>query len=128
MIESNSKGMTPEDMLDRAKSFVNHLQRGDHMDNEGHQRNLRKFEVDFHTNNAGPEENVHLSVRPARFYTCSRSPCAWDPQNRTRSADGDGKWCIAAKIWDRIAQDAAEFESEYTTDVQFIRTASPNSA
>ena len=126
MIESNSKGLTPEEMLERVKSFVNHLQREEHMDNEGHQRNLRKFEADFHTNNAGPEENVHLSVRPARFYACSTSPCAWDPQNRTRSADGDDRCCISTKAWDRIASDAAEFEREYTTDVQFSQAAAPN--
>ena len=128
MIERNSKGMTPEDMLDRAKSFVNHLQREDHMDNEGHQRNLRKFEADFHTNNAGPKENVHLSVRPSRFYSCSSSPCAWDPQNLTRSADGEEKGCISAKIWDEVGNDAAEFERQYTVDVQFSRTALPNPA
>ena len=128
MIESNWKRMTPEDMLDRVKSFVSHLQREDHMDNEGHQRNLRKFEADFHTNNAGPEENVHLSVRPARFYTCSSSPCAWGPQNRTRSADSDNQGSIPPEVWDKVAKDAAEFEREYTTDVQFIRVASPNSA
>ena len=128
MIERNSKGMTPEDMLDRVKSFVNHVQREDHMDNEKHQKNLRKFEADFHTNNAGPDENVHLSVRPARFYSCSSSPCAWDPQNRTRSADGDEKDCISAKFWDKVGEDAAEFERQYTADVQFIRTASPRPA
>ena len=126
MIENNFKGMTPEEMLDRVKSFVNHLQREDHMDNEGHQRNLRKFESEFHTNNAGPEENIHLSVRPARFYSCSSSPCAWDTRSRTRSADGDENGRIAAKIWDEVGNDAAEFTRQYTADVQFSRPASPN--
>ena len=126
MIENNFKGMTPEEMLDRVKSFVNHLQREDHMDNEGHQRNLRKFESDFHTNNAGPEENIHLSVRPARFYSSSSSPCAWDTRSRTRSADGDENGRIAAKIWDEVGNDAAEFTRQYSADVQFSRPASPN--
>ena len=128
MIERNSKGMTPEDVLDRVKSCVNHVQREDHMDNEEHQRNLRKLEADFHTNNAGPDENVHLSVRPARFYSCSSSPCAWDPQNRTRSADGDEKDCIWAKFWEKVGEDAAEFQRQYTADVQFSGKASPTPA
>ena len=128
IIESNYKGITPQDMLDRVKKCVGHLQREDHMDNEQHQKNLQKFEAAFHTNNAGPDENIHLSVRPARFYKCSSSPCAWDRENRTRTADGDENNCIPGQVRDNIAKDADAFEREYTTDVQFSRVASPNSA
>ena len=110
IIESNYKGITPQDMLDRVKKFVGHLQREDHMDNEQHQKNLQKFEAAFHTNNAGPDENIHLSVRPARFYTCSSSPCAWDRENLTRTADGGVNNCIPGQVRDNIAKSADQFE------------------
>ena len=128
IIESNYQGGTPEDVPHGAKMFVKHLRREDHMDNERHQNNLQKFEADFHANNSGPDENAHLSVRTARFYTRSSSPCAWGLQNRTRSADGDEKGGTPKEVRSSIANDAAAFEREHTTDVQFSRMASPNSA
>ena len=128
IIESNYNGITPEEMLNRVKSFVNHLQREDHMDNEQHQSNLDKFEADFQKNNAGPDENIHLSVRSASLYTCSSSPYAWSYVNPPRAADGDGKSSIPGDLQAQIDNDANAFERAYNTDVQFSRTASPITA
>ena len=128
IIESNYNGITPEDMLDRVKKFVAHLQREDHMDNEQHQNNVDKFESDFQTNNAGPDENIHLSVRSARFYTCSSSPYAWSCESVARAADGDEETSMPEYRQSQIEDDANAFERAYKTDVQFIRTASPNTA
>ena len=128
IIESNYNGITPEAMLDRVKKFVAHLQREDHMDNEQHQNNVDKFESDFQTNNAGPDENIHLSVRSARFYTCSSSPYAWSCESVARAADGDEESSMPEYQQSQIEDDANAFERAYKTDVQFIRTASPNTA
>ena len=128
IIESNYNGITPEDMLDRVKKFVAHLQREDHIDNEQHQNNLEKFESDFHTNNAGPDENIHLSVRSARFYTCSSSPYAWSCESSAPAADGVEGSSKPQYEQSHIEDDADAFERAFQTDVQFIRTASPNTA
>ena len=128
IIESNYNGITPEEMLNRVKAFVNHLQKEDHMDNEQHQSNLHKFEADFHKNNAGPDENVHLSVRSGRFYTCSSSPYAWSSENISRAADGDENNSTPGDLKAQIEDDADAFKRAYNTDVQFSRMASPITA
>ena len=128
IIESKYNGITPEEMLNRVKSFVNHLQREDHMDNEQHQSNLDKFEADFHNNNAGSDENIHLSVRSASLYTCSSSPYAWSYVNSSRAADGNGKSSMPGDLQAQIDNDANSFERAYNTDVQFSRTALPITA
>ena len=98
------------------------------MDNEQSQNNSHKLESDFRTNNAGPLEHVHLSVRPARFYARSFSRCARGLENRTRSADGGYKGCVREDAWTKTAEDADAFERGHAADVQLSRNVSPNAA
>ena len=79
-LESNIHGIPPEEMVSRITSFMEHLHREDHFDDDCHQRNLDSLEQLFHTNNFGPQhctQHSHLSARPARVHRANAGLLAW---------------------------------------------------
>ena len=79
-------------MLQRVKSFISHLQREDHVDDDLHQSSLPSLEAQFHDNNFGPPENIHLAVHPVL-----------DKRRR-----------------DKAPQGAEAFRKAYESDTQFV--------
>ena len=108
IIEHNSKGLSPKDMLDRVLQFVEHLQREDHFDNDSHQQNLPGLEEEFHTNNAGPARNHYLSVRPWYFYERRNSPYLWSSTHSVHEGSA------------AATKEAEQFQRSFEEDVQFV--------
>ena len=65
ILEKNAQGMSPDVMLRRLFRFREHLQKEDHFYPQEHEDNLESLEKQFHANNAGPPENIYISVRPS---------------------------------------------------------------
>ena len=57
IIEQNARGIERQVMLDRLFTFVEHLQREDHVDDAQHQAQVDSLEGECHANNAGPRKN-----------------------------------------------------------------------
>ena len=115
IIEHNRRGIQPQDMLDRVIHFVEHLQREDHFNNERHQRDLPKLEKEFHANNAGLPESLHLSVKPQFMYSSPDAPYMWadvsDPRTAKGNEDAD---------WQQAFNEADSYRRLYEEDVQFV--------
>ena len=98
MIKSKVRTLTPEDLVNRVKSFVEHLHREDHFDNAKHQKELESLERRFHRNNFDDDDReVHMSVRPASL-------------EATENEEGEKS----------VEEDAQRFTKEYEKDCQFI--------
>ena len=109
-LESNIHGIPPEEMVSRITSFMEHLHREDHFDNDCHQRKLDSLERLFHTNNFGPQhctQHSHLSARPARVHRANAGLLAWP-------VEGDDRGSQARQA------DGRRFVAEYEEDCQFI--------
>ena len=122
--------MSPDVMLQRLFRFCEHLQKEDHFYPQEHEENLESLEKQFHANNAGPPENIHLSVRPSVigepssreepspncldrpallvFSNTSAVPSLW----RDNSAN--------PRVLLEVEQEAANFKKKFQRDVQFI--------
>ncbi len=110
LIESNASKYSAEDVLQRLTSFMEHLEREDHFDDELHQASLGALEKDFKRNNDGPAANIFLSARTRSFYENARVPCGWDSHG-TVPLD---------RLRDAVLAEAAHFKKQYLADVQFI--------
>ena len=106
LLEQNIHELSPADMVQRITSFIEHLHREDHFNDEAHQGSLRSLEEEFHSNNFGHARNEHLSVRPAGMHN---------------SAAPDGSaWSPVSSSLQEVQEDASRFIKEYEGDVQFI--------
>ena len=74
LITSNIRNLSPDRVVDRITSFMEHLHREDHFDDAEHQKGLASLGEQFHRNNFGPTGNVHLSVRPATLEEAEGGP------------------------------------------------------
>ena len=106
IIEHNARQLTPQQVLERITSFVEHIQREDHIDDNAHQEQLQALEKQFHDNNAGAPENIHLSVRPCSIFHEGFSSHCW-----SGSQDID---------WESAFRDGKDFKERYHKDAQFI--------
>ena len=58
---SEHDGKNPEDVLERIKTFLDHVCREDHIDHEAHVSNIAELEKDFAQNNVGRPINDFLA-------------------------------------------------------------------
>ena len=58
---SEHDGKKPADVLERIKTFLDHICREDHIDHEAHASNIAQLEKDFAQNNVGPPINDFLA-------------------------------------------------------------------
>ena len=106
LLEQNIHELSPADMVQRITSFIEHLHREDHFNDEAHQGSLRSLEEEFHSNMFGHARNEHLSVRPAGMHnSAAPDSCAWSP--------------VSSSLQE-VQEDASRFIKEYEGDVQFI--------
>ena len=77
--------MSPNPMVERIASFIEHLHREGHFDNAERQKNVSLTENLFHRNNFGPPGTgaIHLSVRLSALENAIR--------DSTQSATEDGE-------------------------------------
>ena len=108
ILEKNAQGISPEAMLERLSRFCEHLQKEDHFHPQHHKDNLDNLEEQFHANNAGPPENIYLSVRPSFLIDKAEVPSLWQSQGTT------------PRFLRAVEKEAAEFKERFETDVQFI--------
>ena len=54
-------GKQPADVLERIKTFLDHIYREDHIDHEAHVNNIERLEKDFAQNNVGRPINDFLA-------------------------------------------------------------------
>ena len=120
ILQKNASAIREEDMLTRVTQFVEHLQREEHVNDDEHQRNLVQLEQEFHSNNAGPQRNVHLATRPASMYNCVGAPCAWNYATQSGPPDNADVAAQPAVPWEQVQADAASFQRKFDADVQFI--------
>ena len=105
LLEENIHGLDPADMVQRITSFMEHLHREDHFDDEKHQKNIDSLEQEFHMNNFGPARNQHLSMRPAGLHSATPGSCPWSTSE------------TSSKV---AKEDAHRFKFEFEGDAQFI--------
>ena len=110
LIENNFNDLTPEEVLSRLTSFMEHLERQDHINDDQHQSSLEALEKGFKQNNDGDSKNIFLSARPRSFYDTPGVPSPWDQD----------KDAADQELCDAVARDAAVFKETYEADVQFI--------
>ena len=77
-LETYASSLSTEGAMSRLTSFISHVSREDHVDNDKHQASLDALEEQFKHNNDGPDENIFLSCRPRFFYERCNLPCLWD--------------------------------------------------
>ena len=104
VLEANGQKAAQDEEVSRLLAFFTHLKTEELHDSEKHEKELAELETQFHNNNAGPAENIKLSMRPAEMYE-ARGPCAW-----SRSARGATT----------ISQDGSEWVERYMRHVQFV--------
>ena len=135
LIETNHRGIRPDDMLNKVLAFVEHLQREDHFNDEQHQAELPRLEKTFHDNNSGVADSAHLSVKPQFMYSNREAPYMWSrelvtrsaqshwrsAQDASRSAHGseDSQQAFTAQLAVAL-QEAECFSRTYEGHVQFI--------
>ena len=110
LIEATFNDLTSEEVLSRLTSFMEHLERQDHIDDDQHQADLESLEKGFRQNNDGDPKNIFLSARPRSFYERPDIPSLWDKGRDPADQD----------LLSAVGQDAAAFKKNYDADVQFI--------
>jgi hypothetical protein len=108
-IEKYAATLETEDVTSRLTSFMEHISREDHIDNDQHQSSLDHLEEQFKRNNDGPKENIFLSCRPRSFYEQSLAPSLWQKKVTDKN-----------DVCERVMSEAREFKKQFEADVQFI--------
>ena len=105
LIKSGAHELSSSEIVERIKSFCEHLQREDHFDDDKHQADIEQLEAEFHRGNEGPR-SVYLSARPEEFYKSGSVPTLWSESLNADIAE--------------VYAEAIEFKRKYERDVQFV--------
>jgi hypothetical protein len=109
-IARQASSLSSEEAVQRISSFVEHLHREDHYDNDKHEAAEPELEKQFMTNCDGPRENVFLSARSRGFYEAPATATLWDAPTEENRESREAQ----------VRAEAQSFKERYEADVQFI--------